>query len=96
MESGEVLAALVELAREAGIEVRRLRAGGGGEGEAPAASGVCRLRGAVWVVLADTDPLEDRIGALALALQAAAPAWLENRFLPPAVRDRLDGAQRPI
>ena len=89
MDAGELLSSLVELAREAGIEVRRVRAHAGGEGDAPAVSGVCRLGEAVWVMLADSDPLDDRITALAHALQREAPAWLEGRYLPPAVRERL-------
>ncbi len=96
MEAEELLSALVELAREVGIEVRRVRDGAGGEGDAPAASGVCRLREAVWVILADSDPIDDRISALAQALQREAPSWLEGRFLPPAVRDRLEAARGAI
>ena len=50
VELSELLERLAELAREAGLEVRELRAGA--EGEPPLASGVCRVRGETWVLLA--------------------------------------------
>jgi hypothetical protein len=86
---GEVLDALVGLCREAGFEVRRLRAGPDAAGEPVARSGVCRVRGALWLVLADADGVEDRIAAAAAALRAHAADLVEGRYLPPAVRQRL-------
>jgi hypothetical protein len=85
MEPAELLARLVELAGEAGVRVRSA-----GAGEAPLESGVCRVRGELWLVLVPADPLEHRIGVVARALRSHAPALLEERWLPPAVRARLE------
>jgi hypothetical protein len=87
VELSELLERLAELAREAGLEVRELRAGA--EGEPAPASGVCRVRGETWVVLAASDGLERRIDVLAQALKSHAGQILEDRYLPPAVRERL-------
>ena len=87
MELSELLERLAELAREAGLEVRELRAGA--EGDPSPASGVCRVRGETWVVLAASDGLERRVEVLAQALKTHAGQILEGRYLPPAVRDRL-------
>jgi len=89
VDPADVLLELVGLAREAGLEVRELRPRGG-EGEGAARSGACRLQGRIWVLLAPHDPLEDRIDVLARALVEHAPDALEGRWLPPAVRARLE------
>ena len=80
--------ALRTLADEAGLEVRPVP-GVSADG-APIASGVCRLRDRVWVLLSDADPIEQRIQVLAGALRSQAGERLESRYLPPAVRDRLE------
>jgi hypothetical protein len=85
----EVLEALLGLCREAGLEVRRVRGVPEAAGEPVARSGVCRVRGALWLVLSDADALEDRIAAAADALRIHAPDLVETRYLPPAVRQRL-------
>jgi len=90
MQLSELLARLTELAREAGLEVRELRAAG--DGSSPG-SGVCRVRGETWVLLAGSDALEERVEVLARALKTHAADFLESRYLPPAVRARL--SQRP-
>lgn len=92
MEPHELQRCLVELAREAGLVVRPIRGGSGGEGEPPASSGVCRVGSATWVVLSAADSTEERIEVLARALRERAPAFLERRFLAPAVRERIGGA----
>lgn len=84
--------ALADLAREAEIDVRVLPGSGEVEPGLPVASGACRVRGRVWVILAARDPVEEHIEVLARALRAHAGEWLEGRFLPPAVRQRLEGA----
>ena len=89
MELRELLERLEALAAEVGLEVREARAGA--EGDPPLASGVCRVRGETWVVLAATDALEQRVEVLANALKSHAGARLEGRYLPPAVRARLAG-----
>lgn len=88
MQPVDLLQALLELADEVGLEVRATR--GAGEGEPSVSSGVCRVRGRVWVVLAATDPVDAQIAVLARALVAAAGETLEARFVPPAVREALD------
>jgi hypothetical protein len=90
VDAGEVLSFLVALAEEAGIAVRVLPRGAAGEGEPAPRSGACRIRGAPFLLLAPAEPLEDRISAAAVALRRFAPQALEGRFLPPAVRERLE------
>jgi hypothetical protein len=87
VELSELLERLAELAREAGLEVRELRAGA--EGDPAPASGVCRVRGETWILLAASDGLERRVEVLAGALKTHAGQILEGRYLPPAVRERL-------
>ena len=60
------------------------------EGEPLPTSNVCRIRGDPWLLLAAGESLEDQIGAAALAVRTFAPDVAETRFLPPALRDRLD------
>lgn len=90
MEREAILAELVGLAEEAGIAVRRLPAVDSGEGAPAARSGACRIRGAAWVWIAPGDPVEERIEAVAGALRSEAADLLEGRYLPPAVRERLE------
>jgi hypothetical protein len=87
VDPAEVLAFLVELSREAGLQVR---SAGAAPGELPVRSGVCRLRDGIFVILAASDSVEDRIAALAHALRQHRPAALEGRYLPPAVRERIE------
>ena len=88
MEPEDLLGRLVALARSAGIEVRETE--GAGEAESGPHSASCRLRGRLWVVLVARDPLEERIHAVAEALDQADPGWLETHYLPPALRARLE------
>jgi hypothetical protein len=89
MDDAALLAALVELAAEHDLPVRRLPADAGLEG-LPAQSGACVLRGRRIVLLCGSDPPERQIEVLVLALRAHAGASLEMRFLAPAIRERLD------
>jgi hypothetical protein len=89
MEPVALLDQLVDLARAAGLEVREIRAPAAGEGEANPGSGICRVRGRVWVLLAPSDSEEQRIGWIARALATHARPFLESRYLTPAVRARL-------
>jgi hypothetical protein len=91
VEASEILRRLVELAEEAGVAVRVIRAG---EGEPPARSGLCRVRGRLLLLLSTADPLDARIQAVAGALREHGGSLLEQRFLPPAVRDRLERPAR--
>jgi hypothetical protein len=87
----ELLEAMTDLCREAGLEVRRVRGSPEGAGEPSARSGVCRVRGALWLVLSDADGIEERIAAAADALRDHAPDFVDGRYLPPALRQRLGG-----
>jgi hypothetical protein len=88
VESAEILDRLAELAREAGIDVRVL--GRAGADVSPE-SAVVRVRGRIWVVLAEADLPEQRIAVLARALREHAAPLLEGRYLPPALRSLLEG-----
>jgi len=91
VEAADLAQQLVDLAEAAGFEVRSLRGPApGGAGET-ASSGVCRVHGAIWVLLDPADPVEDHIAVLVSALETHAPAFLEDRYLPPAVRQRIRG-----
>jgi hypothetical protein len=89
MTASEIMQELLALAAEANLEVRVVGRQGGVEGESPPTSAVCRVRGAVWVVLSAADPVEVQLDVLAKALRANAGELLETRYLPPAVRQRL-------
>ena len=88
MEGQALLDFLVELAQEAGIQVRVIPRYAV-EGDPVPRSGICRIRGSPWLLLASTESLEDRIEAAVVAVRAHAPEALEARYLPPAVRERL-------
>jgi hypothetical protein len=53
---------------------------------------VCRVRGETWVVLSGSDSPADRIRVLAAALREHAGDWLEQRYLPPSLRERIETA----
>ncbi len=91
MNPEEIEQQLIELAQAAGLEVRGLPGAGFREGEPAASSGVCRVRGAVWVLLAPSDSVEEHISVLVSALETHAAGFLEDHYLPPAVRQRLRG-----
>jgi hypothetical protein len=82
VEPAELFDRLCQLAREAGFAVRPTQ-------DRELASGACRVRGQIWIVLAPGDPVEERIRVVAGALAAHAADFLEGRYLPPAVRDCL-------
>jgi len=86
MEAAALLEQLVDLARAAGIEVREIGTGGAGEGDANPGSGICRVKGRVWVLLAPNDSESQRIDVIARALATHARAFLDSRYLTPAVR----------
>ena len=88
MHPTELLDQLTDLARAAGLEVREIR-GAPGEGDLSASSGTCRVKGRIWVLLAASDSLDERIDVLGRALAEHANEFLESRYLPPAVRERL-------
>lgn len=92
MNPSELRDSLAELARELGIDVRVATGRPELEPGIPVQSGVCRLRDDVWVILASGEPVEEHIAILVQALRQHAGDALESRFLPPAVRERLEAA----
>ncbi len=96
MQAAELLGELADLAQEAGIEVRAIRGAPVTDGSAPAASGVVRVGRRIWVVLCASDSREEQIEVLARALREHAGEFLESRYLPPAVRERLALPEDPI
>jgi hypothetical protein len=72
-----------------------LRVARSGESELPPRSGLCRVRGRLLLVVSAAEPVEARIEAVAAALREHGGAQLEQRFLPPAVRERLERAGAP-
>jgi hypothetical protein len=82
-----MLELLVGLAEEAGIAVRVAR---DGDSELPPRSALCRVRGRLLLVVSAAEPMEARIEAVVAALREHGGGFLEQRFVPPAVRERLD------
>ena len=80
---------LLALADLAGFTVRRSSGKLGRDADLPIASGACRVRETIWVILSDAESLEERSDVLVLALTTYANSLLEDRYLPPAVRARL-------
>jgi len=95
VDPAELVRQLVDLAEAAGFEVRPLRGSAFGESERAASSGVCQVRGSTWVLLDPADPVEDHIAVLVAALKTHAPDFLETRYLPPALRERIHGRGGP-
>jgi len=85
MERRELLELALDFAREAGLQVRREPSG------APVRSGVCLLRGERWIVLSGSDPLEDQLAVALEALRSHAGEALAERYVPPALRECLEG-----
>ena len=81
---------LVELARAAGFEVRRSTGNPASDRDLPISSGVCRVRGSIWVVLTPSEPFHEQNTVLASALRDHAASMLETRYLTPALRAWLD------
>lgn len=89
MQAAELMDALLDLAAEAGIEVRSVAGGFPGDGEGAPGSGICRVQERVFVVLSGSDPVDIQLDVLGQALREHAAVLVEGRFLPPAVRARL-------
>ncbi len=88
MEPSEILEALLEVAQQAGLEVRSVSRG---EPDLPQpGSGVVKLKGRVFVLLSSVDPVAIQLEILAGALREHASEWIEERHLPPAVRSLLE------
>ena len=79
---------LLDLAEEAGIVIRRVPTAGD-SAEHPGGAMV-RLRGREMLFLDPTAPLGDQIGVVAAALRGRPE--IEDRFLPPEIRQLIDAA----
>jgi len=90
VEASEILETLLELARDAGLRVRGVGRRGLEAGETVPTSGVVRLKGEIWVLLSETDPVAIQLDVLAGALRTHAAEFVAGRYLPPAVRALLD------
>lgn len=91
MEPPKLLAALIDLAQSLGMEVRRVPAGA--ETCASPGGALVRLRGRELLFLDPTASAADQISVVAEAL--AGRSELEDRFLPPEIRERIDAAKGP-
>jgi hypothetical protein len=90
MEPSQILEALLDLAREAGLQVRPVGRAGLEAGEIQPGSAVVRVKGEVWVMLSSIDPVAIQLEVLAGALREHAADWIEQRHLPPALRELLE------
>ncbi len=89
MSPEQIYDELLALARSAGFDLRKSSGKVGRDSDLPVASGVCRVRGSIWVVLSASESVEERSDVLVEALTSHASSLLEDRYLPPAVRARL-------
>ena len=89
MTDKELIAAMLELADELDLEVRVAGSVPTPGSEAPLVSAVCRVRGRLWVVLSTADPPSAQVDALARGLKMQGGTALEERYLPPALREVL-------
>ena len=87
MTPDAILSALLELAQNLNISVRTMPTSLGGE---HAGGSLVRLRGKEIIFLDGSADTADQVAALASALKGRPD--LENRFLPPELRDALDKA----
>ena len=85
MDAGVLYARLMDLANTLEVEVRTVPV------EPP--GGTCRIRGRLMVMLSREATLEEKVDVLARAL--AAMPGLDDIFILPQVRERLDRARRP-
>ena len=89
VDDSEKLEALLELARAAELEIRSVGLRAAPAGEPPPTSAVCRVRDQVWILLCAADPPELHLRVLAEALSNHRSDWLEERWIPPALRELL-------
>lgn len=93
MESEQLLDLLIETAGQVGLEVRKAKPGDRAPSDPPPKSGICRVAGNPWVVLASEDPTEFQVELLARALRETAGPALEERYLAPVVRTVIAGSR---
>lgn len=91
MEPLALVEALIALAAESGVAVRRVRAPG--DATPGPTSGPAVVRGQPLVALVAGEPPSVHAAALACALTRFAGPALAARYLPPALRACLDAAE---
>lgn len=89
MEIQSKLAALVDLAEELGIAVRRVPLAG--ESADHPGGAMVKLKGREMFFLDPTAAPADQVAAIAIALRGRKE--LENRFLPPEIREAIDARE---
>ena len=87
MDAEATIAYLIDLVQSLNIEVRPRPASGDSD-DGPAGSMV-RLRGQEILFLDPSAPPPDQVELLASVLRGRAE--IENRYLPPEIRDAIDG-----
>ncbi len=90
VDETDILENLFELARAAQFQIRA--AGRLGPDDPPLTSGVCRLRGQLYIVLSAGESVPMQIDTLATALREHGGDFLQDRHLPPAIRELIDPA----
>ena len=90
MAGRDLLEILLELADAAELEVRVLSAAASAADFSPSESAACRVGDRIWVVLSPDDPVAHQAEVLAGALSRFRSAFLEARFVAPAVRDFIE------
>lgn len=87
MREEDRVAALLELASRAELEVRILSSRAAAEEGAPRQSSVARVGSRVWVLIVPDDPPAHQAAALAQALGRYRVDFLDGCFVAPALRD---------
>ncbi len=88
MDASDQLERLIDLCEELGIAIRKAPAGSELGASGHPGGAVVRLKGAEILFLDTTASLADQIAATASAL--AGRSEIEDRFLPPEIRDLID------
>jgi hypothetical protein len=86
MEGQSKLAALIDLAEQVGITIRRVPSAG--ESAEHPGGALVRLKGKEVIFLDPTAPLGDQIAVVASALRGRSE--VEGRFLPPEIRQAIE------
>lgn len=92
MRDADRLARLLELADQAGLEIRVLSARAAAEEGAPSQSRSGRLGERIWVLLVPDEPPAHQAAVLAQALGRYRADFLETCFVPPALREFIEAA----
>ena len=95
MREADRVAALLELASRAALEVRILSRRAAEEEGAPKQSAACRVGSRVWVLIVPDDPPAHQAAALAQALGRHRADFLETCFVAPALREFIAACAEP-